>query len=193
MTSSRQPYRPEAMLKIGWRRKWHILVPAVVVAAAASWWIHRLPDRHRGDALLLVVPQRVPETFVRSTVTARLADRLQAITQQILTRAQLERIVREFDLYPTQRANRAIQDVVEAMRARDIDVRPVKGDAFRLGFIADRPDVPVRVVARPSSLFLCQTPLHRATLAEGADQFLEGQLEDARRKLVENETRLEEY
>src|SRR5262249_9132569 len=33
----------------------------------------------------------------------------------------------------------------------------------------------------------------RATLAEGTDQFLEAQLEDARQKLVDNEAKLAEY
>src|SRR5690606_1890344 len=43
-TASRQPLRPEAILRIGWRRKWQIVLPALVMAAGAAWWIHRLPD-----------------------------------------------------------------------------------------------------------------------------------------------------
>ena len=126
-------YTSEAILQIGWRRKWQIVIPAIVIAAAASWWIHRLPDRYRSDALLLVVPQRVPDTFVRSTVTTRGNDRLQSITQQILSRTQLERIIRDFDLYADRRKTGAMEDIVESMRTRDIEIRPVKGDAFRLG------------------------------------------------------------
>ena len=91
---TRQPYTPEAVLKVGWRRKWEIVLPALIVAAAASWWIHRLPNRYRSDVLLLVVPQRVPEAFVRSTVGARGDDRLQSVTQQILSRTQLEQNTR---------------------------------------------------------------------------------------------------
>jgi polysaccharide chain length determinant protein (PEP-CTERM system associated) len=193
VTVSKQPYRPDVMLKIAWRRRWQIVLPAIVVAAVASWWIHRLPDRYRSDALLLVVPQPVPETFVRSTVTTRGDQRLQSITQQILSRTQLERIIRDFDLYADRRKTDTMQDIVDSMRTRDIEIRPVKGDAFRLGFSADSPDEAMRVVERLVSLFIVETSLDRATLAEGTDQFLEAQLENARRNLIDNETRLEEY
>ncbi len=86
-----------------------------------------------------------------------------------------------------------MQDIVDSMRTRDIEIRPVKGDAFRLGFISESPEVAKRVVERLVSLFIDQTSIDRATLAEGTDQFLETQLEDARRKLIENETKLAEY
>lgn len=184
---------PEAIRKFFWRRKWQIALTAVVVAAASSWWIHRLQDRYRSDALLLVVAQRVPEAFVRSTVTTRANDRLQSITQQILSRTELERIILEFDLYADRRKTAAMQDIVDSMRARDIEIRPVKGDAFRLGFTADSPEVAMRVVERLVSLFILQTSADRAALADGTQQFLEGQLEDARRKLIDNETKLTEY
>jgi polysaccharide chain length determinant protein (PEP-CTERM system associated) len=193
VTGPTQPYTPEAILKAGRRRKWPIVLSVIVIAAAASWWIHRLPDRYRSQALLLVVPQGVPETFVRSTVTTRGNDRLQSITQQILSRTELERIIREFDLYADRRKTAAMQDIVDSMRTRDIEIRPVKGDAFRLGFAAESPDVAMRVVERLVSLFIVQTSVDRAALADGTDQFLEAQLEDARRKLIDNETRLAEY
>ena len=192
LVTAKQP-TPDAILKFGWRRKWQIALTAVVVAAAASWWIHRLPDRYRSDALLQVVSQRVPEAFVRSTVTTRANDRLQSITQQILSRTELERIIREFDLYADRRKTAAMQDIVDSMRTRDIEIRPVKGDAFRLGFTATSPDVAMRVVDRLVSLFIVQTSADRAALTEGTDRFLEGQLEDARRKLIDNETKLTEY
>ena len=58
-----------------------------------------LPNLYRSDTLILVVPQRVPESYVRSTVTTRIEDRLQSITQQILSRTRLERIIQDFNLY----------------------------------------------------------------------------------------------
>jgi polysaccharide chain length determinant protein (PEP-CTERM system associated) len=188
-----QPYRPDALLRIGWRRKWQIVLPALVIALGGSWAIQRLPDRYRSDALLLAVPQPVPETFVRSTVTTRGDQRLQSITQQILSRTQLERIIHDFDLYPERRKTETMQDIVDSMRKRDIEIRPQKGDAFRLSFSADGPELAMRVVERLVSLFIVETSLDRASVAEGTDQFLEQQLEDARRKLIENESALAAY
>lgn len=192
MTASRQTHTAGAILKIGWRRKWQIVLPAIAIAAVASWWVHRLPDRYRSEALLMAVPQRAPEAFVRSTVTTRAEQRLQSMTQKVLSRTELERIIREFDLYAEHRKTGSMQDVVDQMR-RDVEIRPVKGDAFRLGFSADHPDMAMRVVERLVALFVVESSLDRASLAERADQFLQTQLEDARRKLIDNESRLAEY
>jgi polysaccharide chain length determinant protein (PEP-CTERM system associated) len=186
-------YSPGAILRIGWRRKWQIVLPAILIAGAASWWIQRLPDRYRAHALLLAVPQRVPEAFVRPTVTTRNSQALQSMTQQILSRTQLEQVIREFDLYAEDRKLDAMEDVVDTMRARDLEIQPVKGDSFRLGFTAGNPDMAQRVVERLVTLFIVQTTIDRTILAEGTDQFLEAQLADARRKLIDNESKLAQY
>ena len=193
MISAPQTYAPEALLKVARRRKWQIVTPAVVTAVTIAVWAHRLPNRYRSDAVLVFLRQQVPETFVRSTVTTRVDDGLQSITQQILSRTQLEQIVRDFDLYSDRRPGIALEDIVDAMRTRDIEIQPLKRDAFRLSFIADDPAMAKRVVDRLASLFINQASLDRAKLADGADQFLEAQLQDARRKLVDNEARLEDY
>ena len=192
-TTTARSFTPDAIRKIVWRRRWHLVLPAIVIAAAASWLIHRLPDRYRSEALIQVVPQSVPETFVRSTVTTRGDQRLQSITQQILSRTQLERIIRDFDLYADRRQSDTMQEIVDSMRTGDIEVRPTKGDAFRLGFSAGSPEVAMRVVERLVSLFIVETSLARASVAEGTDQFLEAQLEDARRKLIDNESQLAKF
>src|SRR5262249_59404804 len=84
------------------------------------------------------------------------------------------------------------EDVVERMRS-DITVDIVKGDAFRVAFSADDPRTAMRVAERLASFFIDESLRDREVLAEGTSQFLESQLEDARRRLIETEKRLEEY
>jgi len=185
-------YTPEVILAIVSRRKWLIVIPAILVAVIASAVIHYLPNRYHSESLILVVPQRVPESYVRTAVTTRIDERLQAISQQILSRTRLERLIQEFNLYTDRRKVDLMEDIVERMR-KDIDVDIVKGDAFRVGFTADDPRVAMRVTERLASFFIDENLRDRETLAENTNQFLESQLEEARRKLVENEKQLEEY
>jgi len=86
-------YTPELLLQLAWRHRWRIIIPALLIGIGASVVIYRLPNRYQSDSLILVVPQRVPESYVRSTVTTRIEDRLQSISQQILSRTRLERII----------------------------------------------------------------------------------------------------
>jgi polysaccharide chain length determinant protein (PEP-CTERM system associated) len=185
-------YTPEEYVKIAWRYRWLILIP-FVLAAAGTFAVSRvLPDRFRSETLILVVPQRVPEAYVKSTVTARIEDRLQSISQQILSRTRLERIIQDFNLYERERKTGIMEDLVERMR-RDIEVQIVKGDAFRVAFTGQDPRTVMRVTERLASLFIDESLRDREVLAEGTNQFLEAQLEDARRQLVDHEKRLEEY
>jgi polysaccharide chain length determinant protein (PEP-CTERM system associated) len=185
-------YSPEDIAFIAWRRKWWAILPAVLIATVAFLWIRTLPNQYMSDTLILVVPQQVPEAYVRSTVTTRIEDRLQTITQQILSRTRLERIIQDFNLYPELRKTAIMEDVVERMRA-SIAVQVVKGDAFRVSFTSDDARTAMRVTERLASLFIEENLRDREVLAEGTNQFLEAQLEDARRRLVETEHKVEEY
>ncbi len=85
-----------------------------------------------------------------------------------------------------------MEDVVERMRA-NIQVQIVKGDAFRVSYVADTPVIAQKVTERLSSLFIEENLRDREVLAEATNEFLETQLADARRRLVEQEKQLEQY
>ena len=185
-------YTPEDIVVIAWRRKWWAILPAVAITAGVYFWVRTLPNLYRSDTLILVVPQRVPESYVRSTVTTRIEDRLQSIQQQILSRTRLERIIQDFNLYAEARKTAIMEDVVDRMRG-NISVQVVKGDAFRVSFTSDEARTAMRVCERVASLFIEENLRDREVLAEGTNQFLEAQLEDARRRLIETERKVEEY
>jgi polysaccharide chain length determinant protein (PEP-CTERM system associated) len=187
-------YSFETLLQIARRRKWLIAIPAAIIAAAAAVVVHQLPNVYRSETLILVVPQRVPESYVKSTVTARIEDRLQAIGQQILSRTRLEQIVNDFNLYQRERADKELmEDIVEQMRTRDIGIGVVKGDAFRLSFQSDDPLIAMRVTERLGSLFIDESYRDREVLAQSTSEFLSTQLDEARRQLESVEGRLQEY
>jgi polysaccharide chain length determinant protein (PEP-CTERM system associated) len=186
-------YSFDTVVQIVRRRKWLIVIPAGVIAAAGVLWAHYLPNIYRSDTLILVVPQRVPESYVKSTVTARIEDRLQTISQQILSRTRLEQVISDFNLYPEERKHVLMEDLVERMRTKDIQIDLVKGDAFRVSYQAGDPHVAMRVTERLASLFIDESLRDREVLAEGTSQFLIAQLDEARRQLVLNEKKLEEY
>lgn len=187
-------YSFDTLVQIARRRKWLIVLPALLIAGAGAAVVHQWPNSYRSETLILVVPQRVPESYVRSTVTARIEDRLQTISQQIMSRTRLEQIVQDFNLYQKERAEKQLmEDIVERMRTKDIGIDIVKGDAFRVSYQADDPRTAMRVTERLASLFIDESLRDREVLAEGTNQFLATQLDEARRQLVLNEKKLEEY
>jgi len=186
-------YTPEDILRIARQRIWCILLPLAIVSAGTAVWVRTLPNRYRSESAIMVVPQRVPESYVRSTVTTRLEDRLQSIQQQILTRTKLEHIITEFNLYEKERKTEIMEDIVQRMRLYDIDTQVMRGDAFRIGYQGEDPRTVQRVTENLASLFINVNMEERSRMATSTNQFIEGQLEEAKQRLVEQEKKLEAY
>lgn len=86
-------------IEIFWRRKWWFILPSIVGTLLAILLSYSLPPIYRSSTLILVEPQKVPQSYVSPTVTSPVEDRLNTISQQILSRTNLERIIKEFGLY----------------------------------------------------------------------------------------------
>ncbi len=140
----------------------------------------------------MVIPQRIPDTYVKPTVTGSVEDRLPTINDQILSRSRLERIINDFDLYKEQRATGLMEDVVQKMRT-DIDVKLVGKESFRVSYISWDPATAQRVTERLAGLYIEENLRDRENVTEDTNRFLESQLQDAKRRLLEHEQKLEEY
>jgi polysaccharide chain length determinant protein (PEP-CTERM system associated) len=190
-------YTPDDFLKIAWTRKWLLIIPALVITAGTAIWAYQLPNRYRSTTSILVVPQRVPEDYVRPAVTAAIQERLQVISQQILTRTRLEGIIEEFNLYQAERGTLIMEDVIEQMRTRDIriDVLPARrGDdarAFTVSYESPNPRTAMQIAERLTSLIIRENLEDREVLADSTNQFLESQLVEARQRLIDQERKLE--
>lgn len=185
-------YSPEDILRIVRRRMWLILVPIALFAAGMAVFARKLPDYYRAETVILVVPQRVPESFVRPTVTSRLGDRLRTITPTIQSRTRLETIIRDLDLYPDERRVLPMEDVV-AMMQSSINVETIRDDAFIVRYVGREPQKVMQVTNRLASLYINESVTDRQRQAEGTDDFLESQLVEVKQRLEDNEKRLETY
>jgi polysaccharide chain length determinant protein (PEP-CTERM system associated) len=187
-------YTPGEIAHLIIERRWILLVPLALGIAAAPLLAPFAPALYRSETLIMVVPQRVPDDYVKATVTERVEDRLPAINEQILSRSRLERIIQEMDLYKDLRAREVMEDVVAKMRS---DVFPtLLGDdanSFRIAYVSDNAETARKVTERLASLYIEQNISDRENQAEATSQFLDTQLQDAKRRLVEQEKKLEDY
>ncbi|HKW01035.1 MAG TPA: GNVR domain-containing protein [Vicinamibacterales bacterium] len=185
-------YKPEDLLSVFRKRFWWVIVPFALVAAGTAAVARKLPDRYYSEAIVRVVPQQVPDKYVKSPITENIQDRLNAMQQQAMSRTRLERIITDFNLYPEERRKGIMEDVVQQMRG-DITINILKGDVFRIGYTGSNPRTVQKVAEAIASFFITESEQDRATLAEGTNQFIEAQLEDARRHLIDQEKRLQDY
>jgi len=179
-------------LQIALRRKWYFIVPFVLVSIAAIAYALYAPNIYRASTLILVEPQKVPSSYVKATVTEDIESQLRTITEQIMSRSYLERIINEFDLYPEMRKKLPLQSVIERMR-KCIDVRVRKGRVFTVSFEDQNPVIAMKVTNRLASLFIEGNLKVREERAEGTLVFLEKELERVRKLLKQQEKKVSEF
>src|ERR1017187_9705057 len=131
------------------RRHMHFLLPLLagwLLVWGASWV---LPALYKSTTLILVEAPSMPKDYVAPNVSEDLQDRLQSITQQILSRTRLLSIIDKLHLYGKQ----GTQDSkVESMR-KDIDIALVHSDnkkeitGFTIGYTARDPQVAQQVTS----------------------------------------------
>jgi len=188
-------YTANDFLRMAWSRKWIVLVSTAIVTTAAVLVAGQLPDRFRAETLILAAGQSMSESYVRNTVASDTTtkDRLPSISQQILSRPRLEKIIESLDLYADLRQTKPMEAAVEQMRDK-IEIKTIEGsEAFRVTYEAASPVVAMKVTEELAGLFIEENSKDRTALAAQTSAFLASQLEDARKRLVEQEKRLEAY
>jgi polysaccharide chain length determinant protein (PEP-CTERM system associated) len=181
------------------RRRWWLLLTTSGVFLGTVGLSFLLPNQYLSEATIIVEQQQVPERYVTPTSTADLSSALQAMTQDVLSRAHLLRIIDELELYKKERKRLVTEELLELMR-RNIEIKPLEGDpqrrnvnSFRISFYADAPHMAQDVTSRLTTLFIEQNLKTREQQAIGTTEFLGSQLAVAREELQRQEKRLRDF
>lgn len=187
-------YTPDDILRAAWRRRWWIAIPIGVVTIGAVIASLTATERYQAEALVQVLPPAVPDAVVQSTVGSRfrMEERLPTIQRAILTRPRLQKIIEDFNLYEKMRKSTVMENVLDQM-GRDTVFTIVDQEIFRVGYVANTPQLAYDVSKRLTALFLEESTRDREGLAEATQDFLQTELDDARRRLLEQEKKLQEY
>jgi len=183
------------------RRRWWIFLPLFVcwvIVWAISWL---LPKTYRSEALILVEQPQIPQQYVVPNVANSLQNRLQTMTQQILSRTRLQATIDRLGLY---RQHRTLglsrpRDAIEAMR-RDINIELVRSAdhpgqlaAFKISYSAGSPELAEQVNSELTSLFVDESLKSGQQQSENTTAFLGGQLASARSQLEEQEAKVRSF
>ncbi|MBI5617988.1 MAG: lipopolysaccharide biosynthesis protein [Gammaproteobacteria bacterium] len=162
-----------------------------------------LPAIYKSRAVILIEQKEVPEDLVRSLVTSFADQRIQTISQRVLTNTNLSAIVERFGLYQDLRANQPMELVLQAMRD-DISVTPISADvvdprsgkassatiAFELSYQNKSADLSQRVANELVSLFLNENLKERTKTATETVGFLTTESERLRKVVIDLEGKL---
>jgi uncharacterized protein involved in exopolysaccharide biosynthesis len=171
-------------LKVIKRRTKFLVIPFIVISILSIVLSVVLPPVYRSTATILIEEQEIPSDLVRSTVTSFADQRIQVISQRIMTRPNLMEIIKKFDLYAKELKSKAEERILEKMR-KSIKVESISADvvgktgsatkatiAFTLTFDDKNPAISQKVANELTSLFLKENIKSRTESAENATLFL---------------------
>ena len=180
------------------RHTFRFLIP-FFLGWAIVWgisWV--MPSVYRSGTLILVEQPTVPSEFVVPNVAGDLQSRLQSISQQIMSRTRLLRIIEQQNLYPESRQRLSQDELVDRMR-KDIEIelnRTRDGRALtsiNVYYSARTPAVAQSVTSELSRLFINENLEVRQQQSQATTDFLGAQLGAARRELANQEQKLKDF
>ncbi len=187
--------KPDQILDIILRGKWIIIIPLCISLTIGLYWTLTADKTYQASSLILVQAQRVPTNYIQSVVTSTISQRISTISQQILSRSNLEKIIDQFGLFENAESM-YLEDKIESMRKK-IQVRIERArqgtEAFTISFKGNDPQRVMRVANTLASYFMDENLKVREAQAIGTSEFLDSELEKTRKRLEAREQQLAAY
>src|SRR5262249_55856151 len=179
------------------RHKGWIFGPFLLTLVASVVGVYLWPDSYISQAVVKVQPQQLPQSMVPSAVNQLMTDRINSMSQTILSRTVLTTIINTYGLYQKERSKMPIEDVIDQMR-KSVQILPVQSfgapgrevPAFAVQFSYENRYTAQKVVQDLVSRFIDQNIRDRTNQVYQTTQFLKDQVDTAKKELDEIETKL---
>ena len=164
-----------------------MLAGLVISVVVAFLW----PDTYVSSATIRVLPPQVPEGLLSMPLTVDMSQRVNQMTQSILSRSTLTNIINTHSLYPRERKRLPMEDIIEMMRNKSINVGLIgngaggqgKTLAFTVSFKYDRRELAQKVCQDLVTKFMDENVRERASSSIQMKDFVEDQWASRKRDL----------
>jgi len=125
------------------------------------------PPTYSSSSTILIEEQEIPTALIQATVTSYAAQRIQVISQRVMTRGNLMGIIEKYNLYVDERQRYTMEEILDEMR-EDIKIDMITADimdprtgrpgaatiAFTVGFEGKQPPLVQKVTSELTTLYL---------------------------------------
>ena len=188
------------------RRRGLILAVFVLLFGVAVGIALVLPPVYRSTATILIKEQEIPQEFVRSTVTSFADERIQVISQQVMTRATLLNLVDKYSLYGKSRQSETSEEILDRMR-RDIKLTPISAEvtdrrtgspvkstiAFSVSYDSESAANAQKIANELTTLYLNENVKNRQQKAAETTSFIDEELARVSTHISELEQKLSAF
>ena len=188
------------------RRKVLFITVFILIFLAALATAFLLPSLYRSQVVILIEEQQIPPEYVKTAVTSYVEERLQLITQQIMSRPRLLKMIKQFNLYQDMQDRYTTEEIMDKMRQR-INLETTSADvidkrtgrpstatiAFTLSFEDESPDIAQKVASQLASFYLEENLRTREETASNITAFLQQELDNLKKQIDQLEQRISTF
>jgi uncharacterized protein involved in exopolysaccharide biosynthesis len=189
-----------------WRRR-HILFSVTAFMSASTIALALLlPPTYMSSATILIEQQEIPQELVRSAVSSFADQRVQVISQRVMTTQNLLPLIQRYNLYPEIRFSKPREVLLERMR-RDISMRMISADvidprsgrptqatiAFSVAYKSHSAELAQKVANELTSLYLNENLTSRTQMAEQTSSFFSDEAARLQTHIFELDKKLAEF
>ena len=195
------------------RRLKVILIPALLAPLAGLGVSYLFPPKFTSQSTVLVEAQKVPDSYVQPVITSDFTQRIQTLSQQVLSPSRLRPVIQSLALVKTDEEDKLIQEIQQNMSVEPVITsmsasaqagvagakkkkasateEPVPG--FNVSYTDNNAVRAQKICNAMTSLIVEENLRSRAEVAQGTTEFLSRQVEDAKRSLDEQDARLANF
>jgi uncharacterized protein involved in exopolysaccharide biosynthesis len=167
-----------------WRRRRTFWIVALTAAVASTLLAVLLPPTYQATGTILIEQQEIPQELVRSVITSFADQRVQVISQRVMTTQNLLSLVERYDLYPDIRQKEPREVLLEKFR-KDIEMHMISADvidprsgrptqatiAFSVAYKSRSPDLALKVANELTTLYLNENLTSRTQSTQQTSAF----------------------
>src|ERR1700737_3711853 len=197
---------PREKLLSYWRRRPTFLIVAGATFAAAITLALVLPATYRSTATILIEQQEIPQDLVRSAISSFADQRVQVISQRVMTTQNLMSLIERYNLYPDTRQSKPREVLLQKMRS-DISLKMISADvidprsgrptqatiAFSVNYKSHSPDLALKVANDLTSLYLNENLTSRTQMAEQTSSFFSEEAGRQQARIMELDKKLSDF
>lgn len=180
------------------RRRWWFAIAALAGLAlgVVAWFT--LPARYTSETTILVEPQEVPDSFVKSTITLDIENRLRTLHERVTSYANLNALIDKIGQEHLDPSGSLSREAIMARITRNlwVDLKTVSGktaNVVEIAYTDASPQLAKDVAAEISSTFIAENLKDRTQQAQSTAEFLDRELDRLRTEVSAAEEKVRAF
>jgi succinoglycan biosynthesis transport protein ExoP len=176
------------------RRKWWIIITTTALFVATVVVAVRLPNFYRAQTVILLDPQKVPDSYVPATGNMTVTDRLSTIRQEVMSPTRLKQVLEQSGLYSKEIAegqeDAIVQKFLKSIQLEVVDAGGSRSSAFQIGFTGATPEEAAFVPNKLASMVIANSVQAGVEHSSDTAEFLESELQKTKKELEQKESEM---